>query len=105
MSESLILQKDSIGIDFIIKITTDGYQPVDLSSCSAFYIYFHPPNSKQKYSVNASLYTDGTDGKIHYISTSSDLTVKGRWRIQASYERNGSIRYTSFDYFIVNDNI
>lgn len=105
MPESLILQKNDIGINFIINVVkSDGVSPEDLSTCSGFTIYFTPPKLST-YSVVASLYTNGLDGKISYISTSSDLNVVGRWKIQASYISGGNIRYTSKDYFIVADNL
>lgn len=100
----LELKQNNIGIQFIINVVKDDGSIVDLSTCSNFTVVFTRPN-KTTYSVSANLLNDGTDGKIEYISTSTDLTVVGRWKIQARYSKGGNIRYTSIDSFLVTSNL
>lgn len=98
------IKQNDVGIQFIITVTSDGSTIVDLSDCSNFTIIFVSPD-KNRYTVSADLLNDGTDGKIYYISTSTDLTVTGRWKIQVSYTKSGNIRYTSIDTFLVTSNL
>ena len=98
MPESLELKQNDIGIQFVATITSDGSTPIDISSCSGFNMIFTRPDGT-KYVVVASLLNTGTDGKIQYTSTNTDLTVVGRWKIQASYLKSGNIRYTSIDFY------
>lgn len=54
---------------------------VDLSSASVRQIIFRKP-SGTKLTVTGALVTDGTDGKIEYITEAGDLDEVGEWKVQ-----------------------
>lgn len=58
---------------------------IDLSSLVAATFTFERP-SGSTFDRTATLYTDGTDGKLQYLTVDGDLDVAGRWRVQANYE-------------------
>lgn len=56
---------------------------VNLSGYTTLQMDFRMPGYPPSYmSKAASLYTDGTDGKMKYISASGDFTVPGTWQMQ-----------------------
>lgn len=74
------IRVNSYGVDIIITITEDG-SVVNVSSATTKEILIRKP-SGTLLTNTASLYTDGTDGKIRYISVSGDFDEEGLHRIQ-----------------------
>jgi len=60
----------------------DGDNPVDVSGLDLLELIFEKPDGTIFKRV-ASLTTDGTDGKVRYVSQRGDVTHAGRWRWQA----------------------
>lgn len=69
-----------IGTDFRITLY-ECDEIVDISSMINGYIYLQKPDGTLL-TKPASLFTDGTDGIIHYESIAGDLDQKGTWKIQ-----------------------
>lgn len=77
---------------------------MDLSQASNFQFLLKPPG-QTAYTVGASLYADGRDGKIVYTTQTTDLTLKGVWKLQGIYTLSGSKKYTSVGTFEVLSNL
>ncbi len=78
------VQKGDIGVDFTITLLkASDLTPLDVSSATTLQIKFRPVGGTTR-TQTASLVTDGTDGKIRYITASADdLNVSGvNWEIQ-----------------------
>lgn len=89
--------------EFRIQITDDS-TPVDLSSATSLAILFRKPDGSLL-SLNASLYTDGTDGIIFYKSVSGDIDQPGIFKIQAQVEVGGGLYSSSIGSFSVKCNV
>jgi hypothetical protein len=98
------LQVNDVGTRILVTITSDGTNPTDLSSATNFTIYLYRPDSRL-ITGSASLFSDGTDGKIVYISQPSDLTIQGVYKIQATYQISGNLQHTNKDVFCVEPNL
>ena len=70
-----------IGTSFELQLK-DGATIIDVSGATSAVIVFYKPN-KSVVAKNASLVTDGTDGKIAYVTQSGDLDTSGTWKLQA----------------------
>ena len=99
------LQVDDIGIALVVTVTAqDGVTPINLSAAINPTIYILRPD--QKLIVGgATFFTDGTDGKIQYITQSTDLTVQGVYKIQATYQFGGNIKHTEKSVFCMEPNL
>jgi hypothetical protein len=77
---------------------------LDLSSASSLQLIFKSPSSTSV-TKTASLYTDGTDGKIFYTSVDGDFEELGTWRIQARIVIGGGTFRSDIGSFRVYDNL
>jgi hypothetical protein len=80
------------GTEFRVTITDEDVA-VDLSSATVLQLIFKKP-SGETLTVDADLYTDGTDGAIYYNVVDGDLNESGVWKLQ-SYIEIGSTVYSS----------
>lgn len=74
------IQKNDVGISFII-IVQNGSSVEDISQYDTLQIIFTKPDGVTL-TKEASLYSDGTDGKMMYNSQEGDLDTVGFWQIQ-----------------------
>lgn len=72
---------EDVGTVFRITLTLNCETPLDISAASAKSIVFNKPDDTIL-TKTAEFTTDGTDGKIEYISIVTDLDVTGTWKIQ-----------------------
>lgn len=101
----IIIQRTDTGIQFICLITDEQTgQTLDLSGVSNIQFIFRRPD-KHTYSVVGSLYTDGTDSKLSYITTSSDITLAGIWKFQVTYTLGVFVKFTQWTTFQVEPNL
>jgi hypothetical protein len=91
-----------VGTQFVITIENDS-GIVDLSSATTLQIIFHKPDATLV-TKTATLYTDGTDGKIYYIAISNDLDISGWWGIQGYIAVGSNHWHTDKKKFRVFDN-
>jgi hypothetical protein len=94
---------NDIGTQLIITIKDDG-SIVDISSATELKIFLKKPDAII-YEKTGSFYTDGTDGKIVYISESGDFNSAGQYKIQAEIVLGGSVYRSSVGTFKVYCNI
>lgn len=76
------IRENDVGTQFIITVY-DGTEIMDLSDATDKIITFRKPDYSLL-EVTPSFYTDGTDGKLRYISTAGILTPHGFWNLQAT---------------------
>lgn len=80
------LQVGVIGASLTVTLRDQTGSLVDLSSSTTRFLYLTKPHNRGTSRYAATLVTDGTDGKMKYVTTSaSDLPVAGDWTIQAYY--------------------
>ncbi len=103
MADDIVIGED-IGLQFLIHVVDHDGNFIDLSDFSDFTIYFRKPDHS-KFSVPATLYTNGDDGLISYISQTGDLDQIGQYGISASYALAHSVVHTSHDTFMVDDGV
>jgi len=104
MSYNDEIHVDDIGTLFTITITEGGV-PVDISSATVKDFHFDKPNANGKFNKTADFVTDGTDGKLKYVSESEVLDTPGDWKIQAHIVMPNGEWHTNIDTFKVFENI
>ena len=77
---------------------------VDLATATVMQIIFKKPNNTSS-TVTATLVTDGSDGKIRYITQEDDLNVVGMWLYEAYIELGGGKWHSDVGSFRVYENI
>jgi len=100
------VHKNDIGTKFLVTIK-DGTTVVDISGASGDtdkQIIFEKPDGTV-ITKNATFDTDGTDGKIYYITIDEDLNLSGQWKIQAKVVLADGTWRTSIDDFEVYENL
>lgn len=74
------LHVGDVGTQILVTLV-DGSTPVDLSTATTIQYFIKKPDNTI-ITVNATLYTDGTDGKIYYTTISSTLDQSGYYVLQ-----------------------
>jgi len=84
------IQVGEVGFAFRITLNDADGVAVDLSTSTAVNIVFLRPDG-DRLVVDADFQTDGTDGKIEYLTQVGDLNLAGGWKMQVSvsYPSNG----------------
>ncbi len=91
------------GTRFELTIVENGVA-ADISSATIKTIKFSKPDNTIL-SKTADFTTDGTDGKIDYVSITNDIDVKGEWKIQGYIEMPSGKFHTSMGSFGVSANL
>jgi hypothetical protein len=94
---------DDVGTKFVVTVLDDS-AVVDISPATNLIIYFRKPDNSVL-EKTASLSTDGTDGKMYYITESGDLDLAGNYKIQGKVILSTGTYYTSLGSFKVHCNI
>lgn len=97
------IHEDDIGTKLLATIIDDN-QIVDISSASSLTLLIKKPDGSIL-TRPATLETDGTDGKMYYVTVAGDLDEVGVYKIQGLVVLlNGSF-YTSIVTFKVHCNL
>lgn len=91
-----------IGTEFVITLY-DSTTVLDVSGATIT-AYLKKP-SATTLTKAASLYTDGTDGKIKFSSASGDFDETGVWNIQVKVVDSGNTWYSDVGRFRVYANV
>ena len=75
------IHQGDIGTTFRATIQQDA-SVIDISGASTLQMIFEKPSGSTM-TKTATLYSDGTDGKMQYATVSGDLDETGSWRVQA----------------------
>lgn len=97
------IHEGDIGTKLLITVTDDG-SIVDISSASSLSIYIKKP-SGTILTRTGVLETDGTDGKMYYITVAGDLDAAGNYKIQGKVVLPAGSYYTSTATFKVHCNL
>lgn len=97
------IHKGDIGTKLLVTVTDDG-SIVDISSASSLSIFIKKPNGTILTRVG-TLETDGTDGKMYYITVPGDLDAAGAYKIQGQVVLPSGSYYTSTATFKVHCNL
>ena len=98
---------NDIGTVFLVTVNdcVSGTSTIlDVSTASSLSLVFKSPSGASS-TKPATLYTDGTDGKIYYTTVDGDLNQIGTWRIQAIVNIGGGIYRSDVGTFKVFENI
>jgi hypothetical protein len=102
MSQNEIHEND-VGTVFEVTLK-DGDTVVDVSGATDKKIIFRK-GDQTTVSKTAAFTTDGTDGKIRYISVAGDLTPAGKWTMQAYVESVSGKWHSDKHHFTVYKNL
>lgn len=97
------IHKSDIGVKLLVTLK-DGDDVVDISSATTKQIILRKP-SGEILTNNASLETDGTDGKLYYRSVSGDFDEVGTWKLQCYIVIGAFSWHSDFISFKVHNNI
>ena len=92
------------GVPFRATVVDDAGAAVDLSAATLLRLDFATPDGGV-FSRTAALVTDGTDGKMQYVTADSDLTANGTWKVQGYVEAGGVKLHTAVLKFKVLANL
>jgi len=101
------IQVGQKGLSFRATIKDAAGTAVDISSATTRQLIFRKSDSSTNTTVTASLVTDGTDGKMEYVtSATSFLSVGGIWRVQGYVVLSSGDEFkTNIHTFRVEDNL
>jgi hypothetical protein len=95
---------DDVGTSLRCTIYDEDGEIVDLSDATELVIKLKSPSGVTS-SKSASLYTDGTDGIIEYITEDGDIDEEGKWQLQGYVEVGGGHFSSSIHDFFVECNL
>jgi len=98
------LHVSDIGTLFISTIYNQDETIQNLASATNLAINFYTPSRETK-ERTATLYTNGTDGKIVYTLIDGDIDEAGLWSYQVVVEFVGGTWHTNIEKFVVYPNI
>ena len=102
-TSSVPVQAHTRGLVIELTVLNSG-KAIDVSFATKKQIIIKPPSGANIIG-NADFSTDGTDGKIKYITTGDDLTTAGNYYLQAYLEGVNFSSYSSTVSFSVVDNL
>lgn len=97
------IHKDDIGTKFLVMVM-DGSSVVDLSGATVKKIAFKKSDGTSV-EKSALFKTDGSDGKIYYVTIADDLSMSGKWELQAKVTLPTGVWSSSIKFFMVYDNL
>jgi hypothetical protein len=97
------IHEGDVGTKLLVTITDDG-SVVDISSATTLSIFIKKPNGTVL-SRTGVLETDGTDGKMYYITVAGDLDKAGNYKIQAKVVLASGSFFSSTATFKVHCNL
>lgn len=93
-----------VGIELLVTLTSNN-EVFDVSTATSILFRFRKPSGTEV-SKTGILKTDGTDGKVRYVSVANDFNEIGTWRYQVYVElADGSKRTSEMSKFKVSDAI
>ena len=97
------IHKGDIGTQFTVTVQA-GTPVVELSTASTKQLIFKKPGGTIL-TKSTSFVTDGTDGKMQYVSVDGDLSDDGVWKMQGKVIIGGNTFSTDITSFKVYRNL
>jgi hypothetical protein len=97
------IHENDVGTKLLVTITDDG-QIVDISSAIVLDVYIKKPDGTLLLR-GGTLETDGTDGKLYYITIAGDIDVAGVYKLQCRITLPSGVFHTSTATFKVHCNL
>ena len=97
------IHKGDIGTQFTVTVQ-DGTTVGDISTASTKQLIFKKPGGTIL-TKSTSFVTDGTDGKMQYVSVDGDLSDDGVWKMQGKVIIGGNTFSTDITSFKVYRNL
>ncbi|NIQ01599.1 MAG: hypothetical protein GWM98_15440 [Nitrospinaceae bacterium] len=97
------LQKDSVGVTLQVTVQENGVA-VDISAATTRQIIITKPD-RSKLTKTATFVTDGSDGKIQYVTVAGDLDLAGTYSLQAFVITPAGEYYTEITNLFVAKNL
>lgn len=98
------LQKDAVGVAIIATLTDEDGAALDVSAATTINLIFKKPDGTNVIKT-ASLFNDGTDGKVAYVTETGFLDQVRDWRMQCYIELPNFTGTTDIGTFIVGGNL
>ncbi len=98
------LRVGDVGTHLEIEVLEDCNVPLDISTASVKDITIQRPD-KTTVVKNGIFTTDGTDGKVYFLTAAGDLNIEGTYSIQIYLELPTWQGYSCIDEFEVHDNL
>lgn len=95
---------EDIGTQFTLTILDEDGAVVDISTATTKQITFYK-SDKTILVVSGSFVTDGTDGKMKYVTVAGDLSVAGTYRVQGYIVIGSAAWHSDIVTFQVYENI
>ena len=76
------LRKGDIGATIIVTIVDENDAVLDISTATTKQLKFEKGTSRTVVTQTAVFTTDGTDGKVEYVTVADDLDELGLWYVQ-----------------------
>ena len=93
-----------IGTVFRFTIQDQDCDIVNLVTQTELLVFFKRPDG-QSLQRSAALVTDGTDGQISYTTVAGDLSLEGRWSVQARVAIATGTFHSTVEHFEVRRNL
>lgn len=95
-----MVQLGDVGVDIIVQFLDSDCDPKDISSFTTLSICFEKTDGTTV-SKTATFTTDGTDGKIQYLTETGVIDQTGTWRLQGVISKVGAEWRTPIDNLTV----
>jgi hypothetical protein len=103
-TEEDIIRIGDIGTAFEIALTEDGSVFSIADALTVKQIKFKKPDGTTV-TQDAVFSSDGTDGKLRYVSIVGDIDMRGSWQMQAYVEKASWQGHSEINYFEVFENL
>lgn len=91
-----------VGTSFEFTILDQEGNVVPLTGTGTFKLRFKRPRG-ERLEVPATLVTDGTDGRIRYVTVAGDIDEAGKWKVQSFVQTSqGAWSSNVHEFFVLN---
>lgn len=95
-----LIPLNQTGLAIIARVLRSDGVPENLSTATNLTILLRGPAGLTQ-TKQASLTSDGTDGRVQYVTQTNDLNSAGVWEYQARYTLAGGVRRSAIGRFRV----
>lgn len=89
------------GTAFRVTVLDENGAVINIATATTKEIWLRKPDGTTVLEKAASLYTDGTDGIMQYLTATTDLDTAGNWKMQGYVVIGTSVNHTDIHTFKV----